>query len=56
MNASQLVSEEVLDRCGVDAARVPLVALRGTIELITETSFADHLAGITVSPASGSWS
>jgi non-heme chloroperoxidase len=48
MYASQPVSAEVLNRCGVDAARVPLVALRGTIELVTSASFADRLAGITV--------
>jgi non-heme chloroperoxidase len=47
--ASQPVSEEVLNRCGVDAARVPLAALRATIELVTGTSFADCLAGMTVS-------
>jgi len=48
MYASQPISEEVLDRCGVDAARVPLVALRGTIELVTTASFADRLAGISL--------
>jgi pimeloyl-ACP methyl ester carboxylesterase len=48
MYASQPVSAEVLNRCGVDAARVPLVALRGTIELVTSASFADRLAAITV--------
>jgi pimeloyl-ACP methyl ester carboxylesterase len=48
MYASQPVSEEVLDRCGADAAVVPLVALRGTIELVTAASFADRLAATTV--------
>jgi pimeloyl-ACP methyl ester carboxylesterase len=48
MYASQPIPEEVLDRCGVDAARVPLVALRGTIELVTAVSFADRLTGTTV--------
>jgi pimeloyl-ACP methyl ester carboxylesterase len=48
MYASQPVSEEVLDRCGVDAARVPLAALRGTIELVTAISFADRLNGMSV--------
>ena len=47
MYASQPVSEDVLDQCGLDAAGVPLVALRGTIELVTGTSFADRLAGMT---------
>jgi non-heme chloroperoxidase len=48
MYASQPISEEVLDRCGVDAARVPLVALRGTIELVTSAAFEDRLAATTV--------
>lgn len=48
MYASQPISGEVLNRCGEDAARVPLVALRGTIELVPGTSFVDRLAGITV--------
>jgi pimeloyl-ACP methyl ester carboxylesterase len=47
MYASQPIPEDVLHRCGVDAARVPLVALRGTIELVTGASFADRLAGMT---------
>jgi non-heme chloroperoxidase len=48
MYASQPIPEEVLDRCGVDAAAVPLVALRGTIELVTGAPFADRLPGMTV--------
>jgi pimeloyl-ACP methyl ester carboxylesterase len=48
MYASQPLSQEVLIRCGVDAARVPLVALRGTIELVSTTSFAERLTAITV--------
>ena len=47
MYASQPIAEDVLDRCGVDAARVPLVALCGTIELVSSTSFADRLTGLT---------
>jgi len=46
MYASRPVPEHVLDRCGADAARVPLNALRGTIELVTSTSFAQRLGGM----------
>jgi non-heme chloroperoxidase len=46
MYATQPVPTEVLDQCGVDAARVPLVALRGTIELVTAASFADRLVAV----------
>lgn len=48
MCASQPIAEDVLSRCGADAARVPLVALRGTIELVSTTSFVDRLTGLTV--------
>jgi pimeloyl-ACP methyl ester carboxylesterase len=48
MYATQPVAEEVLERCGVDAARVPLVALRETIELVPGTSFADRLGDLIV--------
>jgi len=48
MYASQPIAEDVLSRCGADAARVPLVALRGTIELVSTTSFVDRLTGLTV--------
>jgi pimeloyl-ACP methyl ester carboxylesterase len=40
------VSEEVLQRFGDDAARVPLVALQGTMEAVTSTSFVDRLEGV----------
>ena len=48
MYASRPVPDDVLDRCGVDAARVPLVALRGTIELVTTESFVDRLGVLDV--------
>jgi pimeloyl-ACP methyl ester carboxylesterase len=47
MYASRPVPAEVLDRCGVDAARVPLAALRGTIELVTGSPFTDRLTRVT---------
>jgi pimeloyl-ACP methyl ester carboxylesterase len=48
MYATQPVPPVVLDRCGGDAARVPLVALQGTMGLVTSASFADRLAGMAV--------
>lgn len=41
------VAQEVLDDFGRDAARVPLVALQGTMEAVTATSFVDKLGAAT---------
>jgi pimeloyl-ACP methyl ester carboxylesterase len=46
--ATQPVPDDVLAAFGRDAARVPLAALRGTMELVTSTSFADRLESMTV--------
>ena len=46
--ATQPVRQEVLERCGREAARVPLAALRGTLELVTSVSFTDRLGEQTV--------
>jgi len=45
--ATQPIAENVLDDFGRDAARVPLVALRGTMEAVTATSFVEELADAT---------
>ncbi len=42
------VPPELLERCGQDAARVPLAALQGTMELVTSTSFTDRLTDLAV--------
>src|SRR5262245_23856440 len=42
--ASQPVSDEVWEAIGRDAARVPLAALQGRMEVTISTSFADRLA------------
>jgi len=42
--ASQPIASDLLERFGRDAARVPLVALQGTMEAVTSTSFVDRLA------------
>jgi len=44
---TQPVTPERLQRFGEDAAGIPLVALRGTMDLATSTSFAERLADIT---------
>jgi len=41
------IAEDMLAALGRDAARVPLVALRGTMEAVTETSFIDKLEAAT---------
>lgn len=40
------VAKEVLQRFGDDAARVPLLALQGTMEAVTSTSFVDRLQDV----------
>ncbi len=44
MFATQPLPPGVLERFGKDAARVQLVALQGTVEAVTSTSFVDRLA------------
>jgi pimeloyl-ACP methyl ester carboxylesterase len=46
--ATQPVRPEVLERCGHDAASVPLAALRGTMELVTSVSFTERLGAQSV--------
>jgi len=45
--ATQPITQNILDDFGRDAARVPLVALRGTMEAVTATSFVEELADTT---------
>jgi pimeloyl-ACP methyl ester carboxylesterase len=44
MFAKRPIAGEVLARFGRDAAKVPLAALQGTMEMATSTSFVDKLA------------
>jgi pimeloyl-ACP methyl ester carboxylesterase len=46
--ATQPIPGDVLAAFGRHAARVPPAALRGTMELVTSTSFADRLESMTV--------
>ncbi|HEX2809320.1 MAG TPA: alpha/beta hydrolase [Kineosporiaceae bacterium] len=46
--STQPIPRHVLDVLGHDAARVPLPALRGTMELVTSTSFVEEVAGSVV--------
>ena len=48
MFISQPVAPELLDRCGVEAAKATRTALEETINMCIQTTFADQLAGLRV--------
>ena len=48
MFISQPVAPEVLDRCAVHAAKATRTALGETLNMCTQTTFADQLAGVRV--------
>jgi len=48
MFVTQPVPTDVLERFGRDAARVPLVALQGTMQLVTSASFVEKLDAAAV--------
>jgi pimeloyl-ACP methyl ester carboxylesterase len=48
MFISQPVAPEVLDHCAVDAAKATRTALGETLNMCTQTTFADQLAGLRV--------
>ena len=45
--AARPIAEDMLAAFGRDAARVPLVALQGTMEAVTKTSFVDKVEAAT---------
>jgi pimeloyl-ACP methyl ester carboxylesterase len=46
--ATQPIAPDALARLGRDAARVPLIALRGTMNAVTSTSFVDRICAASV--------
>jgi pimeloyl-ACP methyl ester carboxylesterase len=48
MFTSQPVAPEVLDRCAIDATRATRTALGETLNMCTQTTFADQLGGLRI--------